>query len=291
MSNIFYDYQVCIVAYSERFRLYRDSLGFVEVVQQLGKRLGVHLGEFVFHTRENIADEGDQFVLDQENLNRLRQFSAQEPILDLILTSKDGNHDPAWDIYAELVDAKDIYGMRYAYFQFPLDLIGDYSEQSQFELFKGLLLSLNRLAELDYALVTTMEFADMPWLYFRGFLLPNMSGDLKLNLALWQRQQGECSRKMRDVYWMNFMGIGHLSSMDDIGGFLHRLEGLIGADRMTSSNDNHLVFGVPAVGNSPNPVAVSVQNLLMEHNLLMLPSVEDISVVVDKSFRRVRPTN
>ena len=149
MSNASPTSQLCVVVYSDNFRLRRDAMGFVNVVEQLSERLDATLTDFSYHTRENLEDEGDNFAYDQQNLGRLRQIALQEPLLDLMVWSTDGNHDPAWDIYAEMVDAKDIYGTRYVYVQFPHDLIRHLSEPSQFELIRGLFSSLNLLESVS----------------------------------------------------------------------------------------------------------------------------------------------
>jgi hypothetical protein len=107
-------------------------------------------------------------------------------MLDLLFWSTEGSHDPAWDIQAKMVDAKDIYGIRYAYIQFPQVLIGRAS--------------------------------------------------------------------------------------------------------LITFGENGLLFRVASTGSNPNPTAISMQNLLIEHDLLMLPNVADIQVVLDNSFRRLRPT-
>ena len=290
MSNVSLGSQLCIVAYSDSFRLNQNALGFASVVQQLSWRLGVDITDFAYHTLENLEDRGDQFSYGPENLNRLKQFITQESILDLKIWSDHGSHAPAWDIYAEIVDAKDIYGIRYAYIQFPQDLISHLSEQSQFKFAQGLFASLNRLGGLDCAFVTTMGFVDMPWLYFRGILIPDVSHDLKLNLALWQRQLADCKKKLRGIFWINFLGASHLSSLSESESFIHSLTDLIGIENFATIGENSFLFRVPSVRSGPNSLAISVQNLLIEHNLLMLPNVADIQVVLDNSFRRIHPT-
>jgi hypothetical protein len=251
--------------------------------------LGVQPTDLAFHTPGNFEDAGDQFPFDRENLERLEQLSGAEPILDLLIWSEQGGHDPAWEIHTEFVDAKDIHGARYAFFQFPNDLIVQLPEQSQFELVKELFSALNRLGRLDYGFATTMDFAEMPWLYFRGYSLPKLSRDLKLNLALWHRQIREYKKKVRGVYWVNVLGAGHLAALNDRQGFERRLADLIGRESLSTFGQTDLCFRVPSTGTDPNPHVIAVQNHMMEHDLLMLPSVADIPVVLDDSFHRVRP--
>jgi len=100
MSNNFLNCQVCILAYSDKFRLRRDSLEFASVVQQFCQRLGVRLTNFAYHTREDLEDEAEEFSYEADNLGRLKQWSAQEPILDVMFWSSDDSYDPAWQIYA-----------------------------------------------------------------------------------------------------------------------------------------------------------------------------------------------
>jgi len=86
------------------------------------------------------------------------------------------------------------------------------------------------------------------------------------------------------------MSSGHLASLEDQDRFIQSLANLIGRDSLTTIGGNNLLFRVPATDSDPNPSTISVQNLLIEHNLLMLPSVADIPAVLDNSLRRIRPT-
>lgn len=283
--------QLCFVAYSESINLRMSILEFAQVVRKLSLQLSVRPSEFAYHTQYNLEDEGDQFPFDEDSLNQLQHSQTSEPILDLMIWSSQGSHDPAWDIYAEMVDAQHVYGCKYIYIQFPRDLIGELNEQSEFVLIKELFTSVSRLGRLDYGLVTTMDYSEMPWLYFRGFLIPHLSFERKVNLAVWQRQLGDYKERLRDLYWINVMGKKHLSRMRNNDVFIRNLERLLGSENLATTYDQSLLFRIPFKKGISEPFMTAIKKLLIENDLLMQPNDEDMKIGLDSSFRCLRPLN
>jgi hypothetical protein len=145
--------------------------------------------------------------------------------------------------------------------------------------------ALNRIGQLDYALVTTMDPA-LPSSFFRSIFTSNLSDDEALDLATWKLKLNERKTKLRGLYWGNLLGPGHLAQLTDKRAFLSSLETLVGSHRLTTINGEALFFMLPSPDLTSDPVAASVETLLKENDLLMQPD-DQAREIVNRSLTRL----
>ena len=266
--------QICLVAYSDSFQLRARLLDYVELVQEITRKLEVPLTDYTYHTEENLEGDAELHRFDAESLGRLSEGAARESIRDLIFWSDPGpeQHTSYWDFYAEMVDASLVYGCKYVYVQFPAERIMHLDSAAKLTFMGKVLSSVARLGQLEYALVTVMNYERLPWLYFRGLAVPGLSSDEMSNLFMWRRQIAERKMRLRGVYWGNLLSEAHLSRLAERERFIARLSDLVGAQGLATINRGGLFFMLPSPSMISNPIKVQLEALLRQHDLLMQPN-------------------
>jgi hypothetical protein len=268
---------LCIFACSDQFQLPEKGFEFVRVIQHLCHRLDITLTHFDFALNQDengaLSNEGN---FDAHGLKHLKRALTEKPIYQLALWS-DYSENPYYNLLFELIDKRRFDNYKYAYVQFPMHYLGAFTSSGIFSLVSSTLSEMNRVGQLDYAMVTTMD-SSIPASYFRGIFTTNLSDNEALNLATWENKFFKRKTELRDLYWGNLLGSGHLSQVADSQAFIIRLEALIGTERITTIDDA-LYFMLPSPKVSSDPVADAVKSLLEELDLLMQPDEQAIEMV------------
>ncbi len=261
----------CLFACSDQFQLPEKGLDYVGVIQNLCQQLGIVLTHFAYDLDRDVYGKRptNEGRFDPDGVARLKQVITERSLYQLALWSDYDEH-PYFDLRSELNDSNRFGFYSYAYIQFPLHHEVNPISTDLFSFVSSLLSSLNRIGQMDYALVTMMDSA-LPATFFLNVFTTNLSDDEALNLATWKIKLEERKTKLRGLYWGNLLGPGHLSQLTDRQAFLARLEALIGSQRLTTINGDALFFMLPSPDMISDPAAASVESLLKEQDLLMQP--------------------
>lgn len=250
-------------------------MSFFELIKSLSSRLGFTLTNLSFSNDNADSDQNIKEVeLTPSATDKLKLILEHNSIIDLSVWSADEARDKKTNLnlYGKIT-SDTLYGdYNYAYIQFPFESIEQISHESIFPFVKHLIVSLNDIFRLDYALVTRMDDGKLPSMYFHGIYNPALTQDEIINLATWQRQNSERKTHLRGLYWGNLMGKGHLSRLANKESFIAKLKFLLGENSVATVSTNMLFFLLPDRKTAADGLRERITELLEENNLLMHPN-------------------
>jgi hypothetical protein len=275
---------LCLFACSDQFQLSFKALEYVELIQSLGRQFGVELTHLDYSVGEDENGNviSNDIYLDTDGAAKLKQISDSQSICELALSS-DRVENPYFELQSEWIETGGSDSYKFMYIQIPMKYVDNLPPADTFSLMVNSITSLNQIGRLDYALVTIMD-AVIPSTYFRGIGTSDLSKNDVLDLTVWERRLNERKTKLRGVYWGNLLGPQHIIRLPDKQAFIARLETLLGSDRLVSINGEALFFMLPSSEPSLNPVKASIEELLMEYDLLMQPD-DEVRESVEQSLK------
>lgn len=278
----------CLFACSDRIHVKNSIIDFVRVVQDFSRSIDsplTHIDYSFAEDEDSNRISSNESYLNAETLGRLTMSLEKKRISELVLWSAHDNvgKSPYQGFYAEIRDAGPRYDFESITISFPMELIEGRSMTRVFSLTYQLLKSLNHLGKLDYALLTSID-SSLIATYFRGVFTPNLSEEQALDIAVWEQKFMERKRLLRGLYWGNLLSANHLMSIHNKRDFLDHLEDSVQGLHTTINGDD-LFFMLPTTDTKSDPVAKSVETLLLEYNLLMHPG-DDIKQVLRRLISR-----
>lgn len=260
----------CLFVCSDQFQISNNGLEYVRFIQNLSQQLGIELTHYAFASseEENLYIEG---YFDKNALYRLEKLIVGSRSFAIsIWSDKHIQEDSYYALNSQLTNMVMSGDYKYLFIQIPMDYVLNQISSTLFLFARDLLISLDQIAVIDYALCTQMNSA-VAGLFFNGAFTDEISDEEAMDLAIWNSRLDERNTKLRGLYLGNLLGPGHLSQISNQQEFIARLDTLIGNQSIAIINNHSLFFMLPSPNLASDSVAISVHSLLESYNLLMEP--------------------